>query len=88
MKPEGHIFYSVNEVIDEGNLLFEIFQPMMEKSTEKTDLRYRSYFVIRDMVSVVVEKDAASRIEAAYAYLYAFAEENHKRIVSPLLLWH
>ncbi len=88
MKPEGHIFYSVNEVIDEGNLLFEIFQPMMEKSTEKTDLRYRSYFVIRDMVSVVVEKGAASRIEAAYVYLYAFAEENHKRIVSPLLLWH
>lgn len=84
VRSEGHIFYAVNGVVDEKNLLFEIFQPMMEKSTEKTELRYQSYYVINNMVSVVVEKNAAFGIDAAYAYLYAYAEENNKKVISPL----
>lgn len=83
VKKRGNFFYSVYGLNDKQEMVMEIFQPMEKRSERPTLLNYQSYYVINDMLSIVVKGDVEANIEKAYWILMKIAEQDGKKIVSP-----
>ncbi len=84
IKLMGHVFYSINKLEDNDRMEIEIFFPA-EKRVEipAGKLRYRNYFIVEKMISVVVEGKMETNIKKAYLLMEKRASSKKQKLMTP-----
>lgn len=84
LKPGGNFFYAVKRMDKDANMEVEFFYPAENTgSMLRNGLKFQTYYLVENMISVVVMDDFETNMEKAYAALLMLAEENGLKILSP-----
>lgn len=84
LKPGGNFFYAVKKIDKEANMEVELFYPAEDPDRMTgSGLKFQTYYMVENMISVVVMNDFEINMEKAYAALLVLAEENGLEILSP-----
>jgi effector-binding domain-containing protein len=81
----GPVFYSVNNIPVNEIVNAEFFISIEEDLVSAdTDMIFRSYFGIEEMVSICLYDDPENRTEEAYARLLYHIQNNHLQQITPI----
>lgn len=84
LTPTGTLFYSLSNIPIDEQMAVEVFATVKESYVpQDTDLFFRSYFTVTDMIMTYYFGNVEKLTELAYAELIRFVEENDFELASP-----
>ena len=82
---KGPLIYSLHNVPMDEMMNVEFYMPVAQDRVETPpDMDFHSYFFIGPMISTVDLVNSEASMEAAYASLFHYMEQNHLRQVTPI----
>ena len=84
LSKKGNLFYTLRILNNKADVEVELFLPSEKPKVEmKSTLRYRNYYIVNNMVSVMVKNNFEINVGNAYIQLMDYAKQNAKQIISP-----
>lgn len=84
LRSSGNFFYAIHQINEKADMRIEFFFPAKESTIlPKSGLKFQSYYVVENMISVIVEDHFEENMEKAYAALIEYAEAKNLKIISP-----
>lgn len=84
LKSSGNFFYAIHQINEKADMRIEFFFPAQEFTIlPRSGLKFQSYYVVENMISVIVEDHFEENMEKAYAALIEYAEAKNLKIISP-----
>lgn len=75
LRSSGNFFYAIHQINEKADMRIEFFFPAKESTIlPNSGLKFQSYYVIENMISVIVEDHFEENMEKAYAALIEYAE--------------
>ncbi|WKB36151.1 DUF5085 family protein [Terrilactibacillus sp. S3-3] len=88
LTPNGNLFYSLNNVPNDGRIKIELFAGVREDDVRgDKDFSFRSYFAVDNMLMTYFSGNVERLTEKAYIELLNFMEDNELEMASPFFFF-